>query len=801
MTDGSYRSTPRESTLKLSSARTLHKLTRTRRSSILAALVLALGIGTGTAMFALLDVALLERLPYREADELVHVWATDRRTGGAEASVSHDDYRAIATRVRAAEQIAYFSTWFPILATDEGPRQVRVARTSATLFETLGVPPVRGSVFTDGESPRVILGHRLSRQLFGATDELPREAIVLDGTPYTVVGVMPEGFSYPPDTEAWVPAGTRSSSGKPVRDGSVVARLRDGFDIRSLQAELEAVAAALPELDPTWTADRGLRAVSLYQQLTSQVRNILLLLVGAVGLFFLIACLSASQLLFVENLSRRQEFAVRAALGARRIDLRGQLFAEAARAAALAAALGAVLAVVLIEAVRRVLPPDLPRLATVHFDSTVLLVLLTLGTLAALAVAFLSGWRLTGGDVAGGLAGDSLRGLGGRSAKPGPVRGVLTATITAGILLLAFGAVSVVLEMWRVTRADLGFDAEGVFTAKICPPEGLTAGFDPAYRTIRDASSAVPGIRIVAVADELPIGSHTTAETFIDGVEGFPEVRVRKVSSDYFEALDIPVVEGRPFPARPGEGGKVALVNRALAEKFWPGRSAIGQQLMGSWDPDREWITIVGVTADVRRSAMDREDAPEVFVPFAAEGAECGTLLVATDRGGSGRIVRDHLRETAGSYLLSDVTSLETLLLDQLWRPRLRAAVLGLFGVLALVFGAVALYTTLRQIARSRHKELATRAALGATPRELVATLLGSHTLPIGLGIALGAIASALAVRLVGASYHGIETIDGSTLALVAGLLALTAFAASIGPALRAGRVDVMRSLREEQAP
>lgn len=774
------------------------RLAGNSRSSLLAGVVLALGIGTGTAMFALLDVALLERLPYPEPDELVQVWATDQQIGVFEGGISMEEYRDIARMVRSAENVAYSSTWLPTLATDERRRQIQVARTSSNLFETLGVAPAVGSTFSDRAIPHVVLSHRLHEQLFGAARELPETAIVLDGVPYVVVGIMPPGFSYPADAEAWVPAAVRPPTSAPARDGAVIGRLRPEIELANLEAELGSIARSMPETHPDWTSGRGLRAVPLQEQVTAQVKNIVLLLVGAVGLFFLISCASAAQLLFVENLGRRSDFAVRAALGAPRGVLRGQLFVEAALVALVATAGGALLAGFLVDAGRRFMPPDLPRLAALRISPSVLLVMLILGALAALTVGLLSGWRLTRGEVVAGLVG----GLGEGKARTAPVRAILAAGGTAGIILLTFGAAALVLEMWRVTHADLGFDPEGVYSAKMCIPEDVpdapATDLELAYHEAGRELAAERSIRTVAIADGLPLGSYTTAETFIEGVEGYPEVRVRAVSSKYFDALSIPLIEGRPFSADAGKGQKVAIVNRAFGDRYWPGRSALGEQLMGSWDDDREWITIVGVAGNVRRGAGDDFEASEVYIPFFQQESDCGSLIVATGRDGSGSVVRDLLWNLDGRQSVSGVIGLESRLADQNWRPRLRAAVLGLFGVLALVFGAVALYATLRQVVASRKKELAMRAALGATPRDLARSVLGGHALPVALGIVLGGIASVLAVRVVGAAYHGIETVDGSAFAIVCGLLATSALMAAAGPAIRSGRIDVMEALREE---
>lgn len=774
------------------------RLTRMHRPTILAILVLAMGIGTGTAMFALLHAAVLERLPFPEPDRLVQVWSTNQELGVHERSVAFGEYSFLSRRAHAFEGVAYYSFWFPTVSAKGNRGQTKVAKSSASLFDVLGVAPTQGRALNAAAPSEVVLSHKLAVRLFGVGDGALNEVVVLDGAPYTAIGVMPRGFKFPSDAEAWVPVKIVQPSPTPVRDGFVIGRLRDGVEIEQLNAELGGIAKTMAEEVPGWQASDGLDAVPLQKQVGARVGNIVLLLFAAVSVFFMIACLSAAQLLFVESLNRVPDLAVRAALGANRRALRAQLFVESAVIVVLATATGLLLAGFLVEAGRRLVPPGVPRLADMTLGAPVLLFMLGLSTVAVMAVGLLSGWRTTKGEVAVGLSGGGTKG----TAKLAATRAVVSCSATAGIILLTFGAVAATMEMWRITHADLGFEPEGVFATEVCTPkaapDATPRDLDRAFRRIEEALAPIPEVRAVALADGLPVGSYSTSEILIEGVAGYPEVRVMAVSHDYFRVLSIPIIEGETFPGEAGGQGQMAIVNEAFGRRFWPDRSPLGMQLKGAWDGGKEWVTIVGVTADVRRSAADSGDNPQVYLPAPQEGATCGALLISTGYGAGAELLRSHLWDVDGRFSLSDVRALDQLMANQSWRPRLRMAVLGLFSALALLFGAVALYATLQQVVASRQKELATRAALGATPSELVRLVLRTQLGPVGVGIILGALGSYLAVRFVGASFHGIESIDPTVLASVCAVLAFTASAATLGPAIHAGRADVMAALKEE---
>lgn len=764
---------------------------RLRPSSLAAGIVLALGIGAGAVAFALLDTALLQRLPFPHADRLVQIWSTDPRMGVREGSLAFEEFRMIASRTRAFEEVGFSSLWLPGAAAQGQRAQVNVARISPNLFDVLGIVPAVGKGLPNGSQPFIVLSHALAERLYGAADRVPESVVVLDGRPYVPVGIMPRGFSFPADTQAWVSAATREPTSTLARDGQVVARLAAGVTLAEGQTDLVGAAKTLAAVIADWPTDGSLGAVALQEQVAGPVRNVVLVLFAAVILFFLIAVASAGQLLFVENLGRRREWAIRTALGASRRTLIAQLFVESLFLAAVATAGGALLAAWLVGSARGLIPASVPRLQAVSIHAGVVWFMIALGAVAALMVAGVSALRVLRSDPAQEL----------KQAHRPASRALLLGLGTAALVVLTMSAVSLTFGLWKLTRVDLGFEPAGVLTARLCPPE-TGAGSDAAGVMLGELRRRIgerPGVYGTAVSDQSPVGGHATYEILLEGVEGYPEVRLQSVSGDYFALLGIPILEGRAFDLA-GEGApgrrQVAIVNKAFRDRFWQGTSAVGQRLQGSWSDERDWIEVVGMSADVRRSASDTSASPLVFVPFAERAGGCGHLLMKTHRSTTAAMMRAYLWESADGYAMSDITSLEAVLRNHTWQARLRAWVIGGFAVMALVFGAVALYTTLAQLVSARRKELAIRAALGARRGALARVVLASHAVPIAAGLVAGAATSFAIGNSVRASIYGFEQLDTRAMAAAFMMLALTALAATIVPAIKAEYVDVVPALR-----
>jgi putative ABC transport system permease protein len=305
--------------------------------------------------------------------------------------------------------------------------------------------------------------------------------------------------------------------------------------------------------------------------------------------------------------------------------------------------------------------------------------------------------------------------------------------------------------------------------------------------------------RDAAISDQLPTGSDVTYEIFVDGVEGYPEVRVQSVSGSYFQTLGIPLLEGAAFEdsaLRNGRAQRVALVNRAFRDRFWPGASPVGQRFMAAVAEKPEWITVVGMVGNVRRSASDDPNKPQVFFPFFQQTQACGSLFLKTERPVAANVVRTFLWRTIDRYSVSDVAPLEASLHDQIWQPRLRAAVIGGFAAMALIFGAAAFYATLSQLVSMRGKDLAIRAALGARRGDLTRVVLSTYVVPIGVGFLLGVIGSFALINWISASVYGFEPLGLGSIVVVFVILVLTAVAATAIPAWRAEQIDVLPALR-----
>lgn len=769
----------------------IHHVLRIRPSIAAAVAVLALGIGAGAAAFAMFNTALLQRLPYPHADRLVQVWGTDRQQDILEESLSYDDYRLISERTSTLDKVAFYALWEPT-ATAKGQRiQVTVARISENLFEVLGVTPSIGSALPPGPDAFVVLSNDAALRLFGSADDLPDSVVLLNGEPYTPIGVMPSGFAFPPNVDAWVAAENRPPRGRAARDGFVLGRLAQQTPFEQAATELATVGASLGRADSSWTVERGLRAVPLLEQVSSTIRDVVVLIFAAVAFLFMIACASAGQLVYVENLRRRREWAVRRSLGSTSRVILAQLTVEAILIAALATAAGALVALWLIGVMRGLIPPSVPRLPAVTLDHQVLLFMIALGAGSAAGVGLISAGRVMRDNL--------LEGLRDAPASAGTSRSAFRSTLlcagTAGVVVLTVAAVSLASGLWRLTRADLGFDPSGVFTSRVCAPPvpqpATTAAFGPVLSDLEQFTA----FHSVAMSDQLPTGGEATYEIFIDGIDGYPEVGVQYVSGSYFETLGIPLLEGSTFnDAEPAH--RAAVVNRAFRDRFWPGASPLGRRFMAALGDEPEWIPVVGMADNTRRSASGDPNRPRIYFPYFQQSHSCGSLLVKSDRTLSAGLIRNVLWARIVGYSVSDVASLDTLLDDRIWQPRLRAAVTGAFAALALVFGAAALYATLSQLVSIRRRDLAIRAALGARRGDLMRVVLSTYALPIVLGFLVGLVVSYVLIGLIGTSVYGLEPLDITTVTLVVSILALSAVAATALPAWRAEQVDVLPALK-----
>ncbi len=784
-----------------------------RRPGFTAAAVttLALGIGGTTAVFSVVEGVLLRPLPYRDPGRVVRVDAGMGVMG---------EVLALRGRVAAFADVEAYGAFGALSLTGSGePERLASAAVTPGLFPLLGVEAALGRTFLakedePGSDDVVILSHGLWIRRFGGDRSIVGRRIVLDGVSRAVVGVMPAGFHFPNDaTEAWIPVVTAGlDPGMLWGAGGYrkVARLRPdatpegaALEVASLESTMRALLPwAMP--DDYWKTPS---VVPLRDALVGGVRPTLLILLGAVGLLLLVACANVANLLLSRAAARREEIAVRAALGARRARLVRQLLTESLVLGLLGGVSGLALAVGAVASLRRAFPPELPRLGEVAIDGRVLAFALA----ASLATGLLFGLvpALRASRSGGGTFLEGTR-AGGGTRERHRLSGVLVAGQIAVSTVLVIAAGLLVRSLGRLLEVDPGFRAGSVVVATVAPPAFRYPEAPDRvrfYDALLERLASLPGAATVAVGSGVPFGGDAYGSVFL--IEGrpdpsatgdWPQADARlTVSADYFRALGIPVLAGRPFTAADrAEAPGVAVVSAALAHRYWPGQDPIGQRLRLVFDPD--WRTVVGVVGDVKWSELSDQDGPALYVPL--DQGPTGPMRVVVRAAGAPAAVAGRLRDVVTSVdpdtPVSDVRTGERLLSDALAQPRSATGLLAVFAALALALGAVGTYGVTAYAVSRRMREYGIRLALGAPRKRLLWLVLRRGALLAAVGIGLGLVGALAATRLLSGVLFGVSPLDPLTFAAVPLLLAAAVLAASWLPARQALRADPVRVLGSE---
>ncbi len=802
-----------------------HAVRRLRRSpafTTVAVLTLALGIGANTTIFSALDALLIEPLPYADPGRLVTVAQTDPRTGtSAVAPGNFADWRE---RTRSYAGLAAWQVGWRLLLEGDKPRRVGTCVASGNLFDVLGVPAAIGKTFgppTEGLR-EAVLGHALWRDRFGGDPSVVGRDVRLDDELVRIRGVMPPGFAFPAEAEMWLRAAQDLPEiGLPgavdlrqLRDArylAVVGRLRPDATLAGARGEMDVVAAQLAKDFPDANSGKGARVMPLFDELRGGARPTLRLLLATVGLVLLIACANVANLLLARAVGRRPEMAVRAALGASRGRLVRQLLTEAATLVVLGAGLGLLLARGGQALLVAFWPASLPPLADLRLSLPVLLLTAVTAALAVLVVGVLPA-RMAGQEDA--LS--SLKG-GGRAPVAPPsahrARGALAVGEMALAVLLVAGAGLLLGSLRRLYQAPLGFEPDGVLTARVDLPRGSASDLPAARIFYQDAErrlSTLPGVMSVGFGQALPLtGRRVSAGLRVEGRVQAPNDLLdtcwRVVTPEYFSALGVPLLRGRGFGQEDGlHSPPVALVNATLARKVWPDEDAIGKRIATGLDgPEGTWVTVVGVVVDTPQESVMTAARAEMYRPL-AQGQRFGAraLSAVVRTAGDPMALGPELVRVVGDVrsdvAIGDVKPLERLRGDSVAGPRVAAQVLAIAAALALFLAALGLYGVLSCLVGERMHELGVRLALGASPSELVALVLRRSAALAGAGLGLG-LAGALALsRTLESWLYGVRPHDPGTLLAVAAVLLLTALVAAYGPARRASRLDPAEVLRGE---
>ncbi|HUB82469.1 MAG TPA: ABC transporter permease [Bryobacteraceae bacterium] len=773
---------------------------------------LALGIGVNTAMFSVANRVLWASLPFAQPDRLVSVDEVEPQDPDAVWGATYPSFREWQAQTGSLESMSAVSWTNRVLREGSEPVRVRGASVSHEFFPLLGVQPELGRVFTPdddktGASAVIVLSHEMWTTRFGADPAILGRTVHFDGVAPTVVGVMPATFRYPPRTEYWLPMAAVTSPSLTARWDfwmlSTIGRLKPGRTGQDVASEVSGIMARVLQAHPEARRGHIIRVRPLRDDLGSDLRPALLILMGGVGLVLLIACGNVASLMLVRATARTRELVIRAALGAGRRRLVRQLFTEGAMLALCGGIAGVGLAVLTTRWLP-LLSRDW-RLANVPIDASVLLFALIATAFTCLLFGVLPAMRATRVET-----GDALRSgaRGSQSRQRAAAQQVLvTAEVALCVVLLVASAL--LLQSWRrVLHVDPGFRADGLAILRVnLPPtykdDASIQGF---YSRATTQIAGLPGVTGVTLTTSLPIsGGDGTGDLTIEGNPAAPgelgAVTTRSTTPDYFNVMGIPLVRGRTFGEHDDASRQpVAIINQAMMRRFWPHQDPVGKRIKIGTRNLADWMTIVGVVKDVRNDGLSSDIGYSAYLPF-AQGPDRGMeLAVRTPGNPQGLLptITAQLRRMEPALLIDRAQTMQARIDESVAPRRLNLVVLGLFAGLALLLSAVGLYGVVAFAVRQRTQEFGIRMALGATSGNVALLVLRQGLGLAAAGLTLGIPAAIAASRLLSSLLFGVTTTNPAVLASVALLLTAVTLAACWIPAWRATQIRPTEALRAE---
>jgi putative ABC transport system permease protein len=783
---------------------------------------LVLGIGANAAIFSVVNAVLLKPLPYRDADRLMVVWGNLHRPGVNEIPTSAGEFVDYRNRSHAFEQLAAYDTIDVNLTGSGEPELIQGAVITASLFPALGASAHVGRTLVaadeqPGGEQVVVIAHALWQRRFGGDPAVAGRRVILDGRPAQIVGVMPAAFQFPDAAiEMWKPivfdAEALSDNNRGSHGYTTIARLKAGVTRSQAEADLAVVTATFKAEHPgNYRTGFSTSLRPLRDEIVGDTARPLLVLLAAVALVLLIACANVANLLLARATSRRKEMALRMALGASRGRLVRQLVTESVLIAATGGLLGLAVASWGVDLLVAAAPDTIPRLREVGVDARVAaftaIISLATGLLFGLAPALRASRAALNDTLKDGVhgGGHAMHGRAGRLLVVSEVALSLVLLIAAGLLMRSFARVHLVAP---------GFDSANVLTMRVALPESRYTTFqngDAFFDNLFAALRASPGVRAVAAANALPFSGVGGSRTFhIQGrapkrLEDQPEEQLRIVSDGYFEAMKIPVKNGREFTARDTVAApRVAVVNEALARKHWPDDSPIGKRVAFSQD-EPLWYEIVGVVGNVKHRGLDATDRPELYVPYRQPlfaGWTVRPMYVAVRTAGEPLAIASEVRRLVArldrDQPISDVRTMDARIGRSLSGRRFNTILLGAFAALALTLAAVGIYGIVAYSVTERTHEIGLRLALGAQRRDVLAMIVRQGMSMTIAGSVVGVAAALALTRVMSSLLFDISASDPLTFTTIPLLLAAVAFVACYVPARRATRVDPLVALRTE---
>jgi putative ABC transport system permease protein len=801
-------------------------LTRNPGFTLAALGALVLGIGANTAVFSVLNGVLLRPLPYADPDRLVMIFDSFQQQGlerGPACIADFLDWRARARSFHTLDAIA--NQRFTLVGDGEA-EQIPGMSVTATFFETLAIRPLLGRTFASGDDhpgrgQSVVISERLWRRRYGSSAAIVGKEIVMNGRPFTIIGVMQDGYRFGGDAEAW----SILTLNPPTRRGPFfmrgIARLKPGVTLNQAAAEMQSIAREVERENPKDYTRLRFPVVALRELVVGNIRPLLWVLSGAVFFVFLIAVSNVANLMLARATARQREIAIRLSIGASRGQLVRQLMTESLMLSLAGGALGLAFAFWGVSALRWLEPPGLPRLSEIGVDAGVLL--FTLVVSLASGVIFGLGWAVSASSSAALSERLKEGGRGGESRAHSRARGALVIGQVGLSVVLLIGAGLLIRSFHLLGRVDPGFHTppERVLTMQLSPTglrysaptpvagapqpnRALGAYWDQLLERVR----LLPGVEAASVAITIP----PDRVAFTDGyeIEGkpsppgseHPAVPVPFVSHDYFKTLGIPLLRGRWFEGRDrADSPRVTVINETMARRHFPGENPVGQRLKhGHRSLANPYMEIIGVVGNVKYLGLDNENTPVYYELSAQVPSRPMWLLVRTkgDAQSLASAVREEIRNLDPNVPVDRVGTMAQALAESLSLPRFRSFLMGVFAVTALLLAAIGIYGVIAYSVTQRSQEIGVRMALGATRSGIVRLVVGQGSRLAIVGLVLGLAGAVGLTRFLEKMLFGVTASDTVTFASAAIVLGAVAIVASLIPALRAAGIDPVTALRQE---
>lgn len=781
----------------------------------IAVIALALGIASTTSIFSVVDAVLLRPLPYPQANRILNVSLSQRSTGVGGGAVSPGDYLDWAAQNHVFSYMAASRGWPVNLNSGDHPERVRGTVTSGDFFPLFEIPPILGRTLTSQDSTQgndhvLVLGYGLWERSFGADPNVVGKDVVLNDERFTVVGVMPANFNPDGYGELWLPSrwGVPVNLLRPNQDPRAVrdshyldawARLKPGVALQQARDDMDAIARNLEKQYPNDDNDAGVSLISMQENVVSDIRPVLLVLLSAVTLVLLIGCANVANLLLSRATVRSREVSIRTALGATRARLVRQLLTESVLLALVGGGVGILLAIWAVPMILSRSPEDIRGFTSIGINRDVLLVSAVASLMSGILFGLAPAFHASRENVNQGLK----EGERGSTSGGARTRSVLVVAEVGLSIVLLVGSGLLIRSFVRLMQVDPGFDASHLLVFQLgLPPASGIAQQDAFYREVVERVQSLPGVQSAGAVSRLPLAGGNSDRSFqLPGSDQSYQADIRIGTPAYFQTMGIPLVRGRIFSEQDAQSpALVAVVNQALARTVFAGQDPIGKYIL-NFGPQMDKIQIVGVVGDVRHVGLETAPRPEVYLPF-GQGHWPSVFMVVRSKTEDPLALASAAQNVVNSVNknipLANVRTMQDVIADSVMRRRFAMMLLSIFAGLAMLLAAIGLYGVMSYSVSQRTREIGVRMALGAQTVDVLRMIVTQGMLLVLVGVGVGLAASIGLTRLMSGLLYGVSATDPLTFVGVAGILALIALAANYLPARRAAKTDPMVALRYE---